>query len=206
MRQRLITVLLACLPLLLLSYPPANAADPSPRAKVAEQKARVLEKTASADGTATAPPDVTITKAGVQAVDPNGTAPLDDAITCLARTVYWEARGTDTREMEAVAEVVMNRLASPDFPNTVCGVVRQGSEQGNCQFSWWCDGRPDEADSEKAYTYSREIARRALNGDLPQRTRGALFFHHRGVSPAWADHFTRTVSTQEFIFYKPKKG
>ncbi|RKR03381.1 spore germination cell wall hydrolase CwlJ-like protein [Kushneria sinocarnis] len=201
MRQRLITVLLACLSL--LSLPLQADAEPSSRAQVAEQKARVLERTASSESTGSVPASVTITRQGVQAVDPDGTAPLDDAITCMARTVYWEARGTDTREMEAVAEVVMNRLGSPEFPDTVCGVVRQGSEQGSCQFSWWCDGRPDQATSEQAYAYSREIARRALNGDLPQRTRGALFFHHRGVSPAWADHFKLTVSTEEFIFYKP---
>ena len=47
--------------------------------------------------------------------------------------------------MEAIANVVMNRLGHKGFPNTICNVVRQGHEQGSCQFSWWCDGRSDQA-------------------------------------------------------------
>ena len=66
----------------------------------------------------------------VQAVDPAGEAPLNDAITCLARTIYWEARSDGAAGMEAIAHVVMNRLGHEGFPNTICEVVRQGREQG----------------------------------------------------------------------------
>ena len=83
-------------------------------------------------------------KGEAQVVDPVGEEPLDEAITCLARTIYWEA-GRGGCGMESVASVVMNRLGHEGFPNTVCAVVRQGREQGSCQFSWWCDGRSDQA-------------------------------------------------------------
>lgn len=182
----------------------ARASDETQMAEVAKQKAEVLEQKASAEPSEASPAPVpALTQPGVQAVDPNGNAPLDDAITCLSRTIYWEARGTGDGEMEAVASVVINRLGHPEFPNTVCEVVRQGSEQGNCQFSWWCDGRSDSASEEQAYAESKEIARRALNGTLADSTDGALFFHHKQVAPSWSNHYIKTAETGEFDFYRP---
>jgi spore germination cell wall hydrolase CwlJ-like protein len=131
---------------------------------------------------------------------------MDDAITCLARSIYWEARGEEAASTEAVASVVMNRLGHEGFPNTVCGVVKQGHEQGSCQFSWWCDGRPDQATDDASYASAKEIARRALNLQLTDRTGGALYFHHRGVRPSWTTEYIKTVAIGEFIFYKPRGG
>jgi spore germination cell wall hydrolase CwlJ-like protein len=147
-----------------------------------------------------------ISKAEVQAVDPQGTERLDDAITCLARTIYWEARGEDAASMEAVASVVMNRLGHEGFPNTVCAVVRAGNERGACQFSWWCDGRSDQAHEDESYATAKEIARRALNLQLKDRTRGALYFHHRNVTPAWSAEYVKTAEIGEFVFYRPRGG
>ncbi|MFD2436579.1 cell wall hydrolase [Modicisalibacter luteus] len=104
--------------------------------------------------------------------------------------------------MEAVANVVMNRLGHEGFPDTVCEVVKEGSERGNCQFSWWCDGRPDEAQEEDAYVIAKEIARKALNQQLQDHTDGGQFFHHRNVTPNWASKFTRTFQTDELVFYR----
>ncbi len=183
---------------------PALASDQAQKAEIAEQKAEVLEQKASAEPSeAPQAPVQALTQPGVQAVDPDGSAPLDDAITCLSRTIYWEARGAGDGEMEAVASVVMNRLGDPEFPNTICEVVRQGSEQGNCQFSWWCDGRSDSAHEDEAYAESKEIARRALNGTLADSTAGALFFHHKQVAPSWSNQYIKTAETDEFDFYRP---
>ncbi|MGH6921343.1 MAG: cell wall hydrolase, partial [Geminicoccaceae bacterium] len=57
---------------------------------------------------------------------------------CLALAMYWEAQSEGPDGMLAVAAVVLNRVAHPEFPDTVCGVVRQGGESPPCQFSWWC--------------------------------------------------------------------
>ncbi|MCG7599338.1 cell wall hydrolase [Halomonas sp. McH1-25] len=191
-----------CVVALMLSTP-ALAIELAQRAQVAEKKAEVLEQEASAEGSGRPPePDELITRPGAQAVDPVGEAPLDDAITCLARSIYWEARGEGATDMEAVANVVMNRLGHDGFPDTVCGVVKQGSEQGNCQFSWWCDGRPDEAQETEAYVIAKEIARKALNQQLKDHTDGAQYFHHRNVMPHWASEFTRTFTTDEMLFYR----
>ncbi|MGM8850354.1 cell wall hydrolase [Salinicola halophyticus] len=191
------------LTVLLLGCTSALAGPPPTKAEIARHKAERLEqRVVETDQIAPAPAAIRLTPEGTQAVDPNGRAPLDDAITCLARSIYWEAKGTDSQEMQAVANVIMNRLGDPTFPSTLCGVVQQGSETGRCQFSWWCDGRPDEADEPKEYTTAREMARRALNGTLPDITHGAQFFHHRSIGPGWMATLVKTTQTHEFSFYR----
>ena len=126
--------------------------QPTPPADT-EKKAEALEQNAAAAGNKAPPsPSEMINKPEAQAVDPAGAEPLDDAITCLARTIYWEARGEAIADMEAIANVVMNRLGHAGFPKTICNVVRQGREQGSCQFSWWCDGRSDQAKEDEVWT------------------------------------------------------
>ncbi|GGX92034.1 cell wall hydrolase [Litchfieldella qijiaojingensis] len=180
------------------------AAEQEQQAEAAESKAEELEQNVVDDAAPT--PAEIITGPEAQAVDPQGEAPLDNAITCLARTIYWEARGEEVADMEAVANVVMNRLGNEIFPDTVCGVVMQGSEEGTCQFSWWCDGRPDIAEEEESYVIAKEIARKALNGQLTDRTDGALYFHHRDVTPDWAAEYLKTAEAGEFLFYKPDES
>lgn len=172
-----------------------------------ERKAVVLEQNAAAEGSKERPSSSEIiSKSEVQVVDPAGKEPLDDAITCLARTIYWEARGEAPASMEMVANVVMNRLGHEGFPNTICEVVRQGQERGACQFSWWCDGRSDSAKEDDSYAIAKEIARKALNGQLKDRTGGALYFHHRQANPAWSRQYIKTFEVGEFVFYKPREG
>jgi spore germination cell wall hydrolase CwlJ-like protein len=183
------------------------ADDQQQKKEVAQDKAQVLEqKAAEKSSNVPVPKSEAITQSEVQAVDPAGTAPLDDAITCMARSIYWEAKGKDTADMEAVANVVMNRLGHEGFPDTVCGVVKQGSETKSCQFSWWCDGRPDTVQEETQYALAKEIARKALNKQLPDRTGGAMYFHDKTVKPAWAKKYIKTASIGLFVFYKPHDG
>ncbi|EEF27348.1 conserved hypothetical protein, partial [Ricinus communis] len=121
-----------------LFHPSLFAGDTAQQAQTAERKAEVLErKTANGDSVEPAPKSERITPSQAQAVDPVGEEPMDEAIKCLARAVYWESKGEDLASMQAVANVVMNRLATPEFPKTICGVVKQGgTESGSCQFSW----------------------------------------------------------------------
>jgi len=197
---------LAMLVLLMQSTLPALA-DQAQKAEVAKSKAEVLEERAASEGNKMPPARAErITKKQAQAVDPMGEEPLDDAITCLARTIYWEARGSKNSAMEAVANVVMNRVGHEGFPNTICGVVKQGSEQKACQFSWWCDGRSDDAKEDKSYATAKEIARKALNRQLKDITGNAMYFHHQKVAPDWSKEYIETVKIDEFLFYKPTGG
>ncbi len=186
---------------------PGSAWSQSKPAESAEIKAKVLEQSMAPEGNKTRPSSSeVITKTEAQAVDPSGEMPLDDALTCLARTIYWEARGEETAGIEAIANVVMNRLGHEGFPDTICEVVKQGSEQGACQFSWWCDGLPDDAQEEEPYSVAKEIARKTLNKQLQDRTGGALYFHRKDITPHWAAEYVRTVVIGKHIFYKPHDG
>jgi spore germination cell wall hydrolase CwlJ-like protein len=196
----------ACLAAILIAGQ-TNAADRAQNAETAESKAGVLEQNAAAEvSKALHSPPKFITKSEVQAVDPVGEEPLNDAITCLSRTIYWEAKGEGGASMEAIANVVMNRLGHEGFSNTICEVVMQGREQGACQFSWWCDGRSDDAEEDKSYAIAKEIARKAINRQLTDRTGGALYFHQREATPSWSAEYIKTVEVGEFIFYKPHGG
>lgn len=188
-----------------------RAADqPAPPPVVAppmatHDKVQALEQKAAAGNAAPSDAEI-IRRPEAQAVDPTGADPMDNALTCLARTIYWEARGETPAGMESVANVVMNRLGHDGFPNTVCEVVKQGNEQGVCQFSWWCDGRSDHAWEGEPYAIAKEIARRALNLQLTDRTRGALYFHQRTAAPGWAAKYVKTAEIEHFVFYKPGPG
>jgi spore germination cell wall hydrolase CwlJ-like protein len=199
--MNLVHVAIAVATLTLFALGEATGAD---QAKTTKDKAQILEKKA-AEGTGKTPtsPAVIIKKEEAQAVDPSGAGALNDAITCLSRTIYWEARGADNADMEAIANVVMNRVGHDGFPDTVCGVVKQGREKGACQFSWWCDRRSDEAKDDKTYDLAKEVSRKALNGLLTDRTGGALYFHQRTVTPGWSKKYIKTAKIGRFVFYKP---
>ena len=81
---------------------------------------------------------------------------------CLAEALYFEARGETVEGLFAVSEVIMNRVSSKRFPNSVCGVVNQGTgRKFACQFTYTCDGRPEHIGDKRAWTRVGKVARRA---------------------------------------------
>src|SRR3546814_11459881 len=63
------------------------------------------------------------------------------ALDCLAQAVYYEARSETIEGQQAVAQVVLNRVRNPAFPNSVCGTVYEGSPRSTgCQFTFTCAG------------------------------------------------------------------
>ncbi|MEX2453641.1 MAG: cell wall hydrolase [Rhodospirillaceae bacterium] len=140
----------------------------------------------------------------VIAAPPAAAAGLSPEMRCLALTVYWEARSKATEGQLAVAHVVLNRVAAGEFPDTICGVVRQGGERPlhRCQFSWWCDGRSDSPTNAAAWGKSVSVAREALSAGAPDPTGGALYFHTDAVAPGWAADKTRLVRIGQHLFYR----
>jgi spore germination cell wall hydrolase CwlJ-like protein len=145
-----------------------------------------------------------ISPQAAEAFDVDGRRPIDDPVTCLARSIYWEARGEGEEAMRAVAHVVANRVAGKRFPGSFCAVIKDGGERAPCQFSWWCDGRPDTAWEAEVYARAREIARQVLNGTSRDPTGGATMFHHTDVSPGWARAAKRTATIGSHVFYTLK--
>jgi hypothetical protein len=120
---------------------------------------------------------------------------------CLATALYFEARGEGVVGQAAVGEVILNRVASPSFPSTICGVVNQGNGRG-CQFSYTCDGRADRVREQGAWGAAAKIARALMDGAPRTLTDGATYFHTPAVRPAWARRFERTASIGRHIFYR----
>ncbi len=111
----------------------------------------------------------------------------EQELACLAQTVWFEARGSNFADKLAVAQVVINRVASRDHGDTVCAVVWEPS-----QFSWTEDGLSDRValegqTDENAWTDSVLAALTAYSSALPDLTAGATFYHADYVSPSWAD-------------------
>jgi spore germination cell wall hydrolase CwlJ-like protein len=139
--------------------------------------------------------------APVTAKHDDGPAP-GTPLGCLARAVYFEARGQSDREMSAVAHVVLNRVAHEDFPDAICKVVREGGETPPCQFSWWCDGRSDVAADEEEHARAVRIARDALEGRSADPTDGANMFHNRSVRPPWTKRAEGRGQIGAQLFYR----
>jgi spore germination cell wall hydrolase CwlJ-like protein len=123
---------------------------------------------------------------------------------CLARAVYFEARSESEIGQMAVAKVILNRVKSPDYPNSICGVVYQGSNRRNsCQFSFACDGLPDDVRQPGAWAQAKSVAQRAVAGDT-QLGRGmntATSYHADYVTPRWAKSLRKVVKIGRHIFY-----
>ena len=184
------------------SAPHASDAPAAPTtAAKAAVKAERLESLL-VQGERDVPENLLLSKAGAKAIDPNGQRPVDDPLTCLARAAYWEAKGEGRSGMQGIVNVVINRAADPRFPDSLCGVVKQGGESGSCQFSWWCDGRSDRIREPAAYAEARDVARQALNHQLEDVTDGALYFHARYATPYWAKRFVRTARIGQHLFYR----
>ncbi|MDN5787299.1 cell wall hydrolase [Pseudorhodobacter sp.] len=126
-----------------------------------------------------------------------------DQFTCLAKALYFEARGETVKGQFAVAEVILNRVDSRRYPNSVCGVVNQGSGRRNaCQFSYTCDGRADRINEKGAYARVAKIARVMLDGAPRDLTRGATHFHTTNIRPSWARRFANTAKIGRHLFYR----
>ncbi|MEM7398155.1 MAG: cell wall hydrolase [Pseudomonadota bacterium] len=133
-------------------------------------------------------------------------------LRCLAEGIYFEARGEPWRGQMAVGRVILNRVASKQYPNSVCGVVYQNRHLHNrCQFSFACDGKPDEIRNVDAWYSVRGFAAWLLANNSDDRQGSAYrvlasletatHYHADYVLPYWAKHFELTARIGRHIFY-----
>ena len=150
-----------------------------------------------------------------------------DEMHCLAKNIYFEARGETLKGKIAVANVTMNRVSNEKYPNTICGVVYQAKHspwwlehhnklvpiRNKCQFSWYCDGKIDAlylTDSKgnvikgnmQAWEDSLIIARDSITGDITDLTFGSThYFNPKLADPFWAYHYTKVTQIDSHAFY-----
>ena len=137
--------------------------------------------------------------------------PKNHAFDCLAQNIYFEARSESQAGMIAVAQVTMNRVKHPRYPNTVCEVVKQGPTytwaehfpvRNKCQFSWFCDGKSDDPKDSKTWIASVQVANNFMMAPTWDLTEGALWYHADYIYPYWAQHLNETVTINNHIFYR----
>lgn len=146
----------------------------------------------------------------VRGVMASGTS-LDQAraLQCLTAAIYYEAAMEPDAGQQAVAQVVLNRMMHPSYPNTVCGVVYQGSERiSGCQFTFSCDGAMARAPSPVYWARARRVAERALSGYVYRPVGTATHYHTTEVSPYWAPSldFIGTIGAHRFYRWKGAAG
>lgn len=122
---------------------------------------------------------------------------------CLAEAIYYEARSESRVGQLAVADVVLNRVASPVYPSTICEVVYQGSERSSgCQFSFTCDGSMKLRVNKRKWKESEDLAGAVIAGLRSPVSHNATHYHADYVSPPWAETLTPTVTIGAHKFYK----
>ncbi len=122
---------------------------------------------------------------------------------CLAEALYFEARGETVKGQFAVAEVILNRVDSPRYPNSVCGVVHQGTgRKYGCQFTYTCDGNPEAIHEPRAFNDVGKVAKLMLSGAPRALTDGATHYHTGAVKPSWATKFPQTARIGTHMFYR----
>jgi len=122
---------------------------------------------------------------------------------CLARAVYYEARGETQEGQVAVAEVIMNRTRSRAYPNTICRVVYQGSERSTgCQFTFTCDGSGRHQPRGRAWDRAQRIATAVMLGYNRPMTGGATHYHTTEVNPVWNSGLVPTTRIGVHQFYR----
>jgi spore germination cell wall hydrolase CwlJ-like protein len=131
------------------------------------------------------------------------------AVDCLTAAVYYEAASEPDQGQRAVAQVVLNRVAHPAYPNTVCGVVYQGSERTTgCQFSFTCDGALARRPNPFFWERARRTAIGALSGYVEPAVGLATHYHTIQIHPYWAPslHHITTIGAHRFYSFKGKAG
>ncbi|OGI37464.1 MAG: hypothetical protein A2140_05025 [Candidatus Muproteobacteria bacterium RBG_16_62_13] len=135
-------------------------------------------------------------------------AAVDDRqqLACLARNVYFEARGEPLTGQYAVAEVTMNRVGASTYPETVCGVVHQKTwdpqrRRWVAAFSWTAMGPWPEPQG-REWQQARTVAKAVYHGRYTPQLDGATFYHAHYVRPGWSRQRARVAQIGKHHFYQ----
>ncbi|MGX9351771.1 cell wall hydrolase [Shimia sp. W99] len=148
---------------------------------------------------------VSYSRAWIDTLPPVAKKERDTEWQCLSEALYFEARGESIKGQFAVAEVIMNRAEHGAFPDSICGVINQGTASGRkyqCQFTYNCDGVKNRIHEKAAYERVGKVARLLIDGAPKVLTEGATHYHTKAVSPSWSRKFKRTATIGVHHFYR----
>ena len=126
------------------------------------------------------------------------------ALQCLTEAVYYEAASESLEGQHAVAQVVLNRVRHPAYPDSVCAVVYQGPQRpgGGCQFTFTCDGSLARRPHPAGWSRARAVASLALSGGVHAPVGLSTHYHTHAVAPFWAPRLVKTAVIGAHIFYR----
>jgi spore germination cell wall hydrolase CwlJ-like protein len=135
-------------------------------------------------------------------------ASADEDIDCMAEAIYYEARDQSVIGQLAIGVIIKNRKKHPDWPNTICGVVRQGDMRSGrltlnrCQFSYYCDGLPETPTDQTAWELANNLARLVVETDLEiDGLYGVTHYHATYVTPSWLHQVQYRTRIGQHRFY-----
>ena len=127
-------------------------------------------------------------------------------LTCLARNVYYEARGESEKGKKAVAKVTLNRVASNRFPNSICEVVyEQRWDRRRRRFVGafaWTEFDSVPSPKSRQWKKSWKAAEEVYQNPDSVQLKGALFYHATRIKPRWAKQKKRIKRIGRHIFYR----
>lgn len=122
---------------------------------------------------------------------------------CVALNVYWEARDQSVAGQVAVAQVVLNRVEDPNYPNHACDVIAEGGEaRHRCQFSWYCDGKADLPPNDREWIQAVLIASAVYAGSGHADMKEVTHYHAVYVKPYWSNVMQIAARIDDHIFYR----
>ena len=132
---------------------------------------------------------------------------------CMAEAIYFESRGEADIGQLAVGITIKNRFKHPKYPASICGVVRQGKYskgvplRDKCQFSYWCDGRPEKIEDHEAWTKALDLAKLILDTTLEiSGLENVTHYHSNKVQPRWSRKLTYKKTVGRHLFYAKKRS
>ncbi len=126
---------------------------------------------------------------------------------CLTEAIYYEGALEPERGQRAIAQVVLNRVRHPAYPDTVCGVVFQGPERSTgCQFTFTCDGSRARPPVPSLWRRANAIAKAALGGAVEADVGLATHYHADYVNPYWSASLDTAGQIGRHMFYRWKGG
>ncbi|PIU05491.1 MULTISPECIES: cell wall hydrolase [Methylobacterium] len=133
---------------------------------------------------------------------------MDREQRCLAEAVYFEARSEPEDGQAAVAQVVLNRVKSGLYPQSVCGVVYQNRHRYMaCQFSFACEGKSLRITDAASWQSATRIAKAVIEGrTYLSEVGGATHYHADYVKPRWSRRLLKMDVIGRHIFYSLKRG
>lgn len=121
---------------------------------------------------------------------------LNQSLLFLVLNIYFEARSEPFEAQVDVAHVVLNRVKSMKYPNTIEDVIKQYK-----QFSWYWDGKSDKPANKLAFKEALRAAIIALNTE--DTTHGSLYYYNPHIAkPDWALQKRFMKASGKHIFLK----